>query len=687
METLYFNNWHIAELIGSGAFGSVYKIVREDFGEKYYAAMKLIDIPQSEDEIRALSAEGMSQADISDYYTGMAQEIVEEFKLMSKLKGHSNIVSYEDHMVLPKENGIGWTIQIRMELLTPLQEYVQKHDMSLRDVVALGIDICKALELCEKHHIIHRDVKPENIFLSENGDFKLGDFGVAKTMEKTMSNLSKKGTRAYMAPELARQELCTGNVDIYSLGLVMYRFLNHNRLPFLPKYPEKIKFSDREKAEFLRFSGADVPLPQKGGAELGNIVVKACAYSPEKRYQNPHELRADLEEIYKHIPEESIECKVENIPSLSGHYIATGEEERTINIFRTAVPSMKSCAEKSLTEQPGRISPMQEEIAEIQENIADTEEDTASEEDVRENEAKREDEMYAMDEAQEETYATDEAQEETYAMDEPQTEAIAEAPAASEAKTERKGKGRKLWILLLLALLAGAGIFYVYFMSSDNEMPDFIGMKEEQAAEFLKEKEIQYQVHQYYNDDFDKGKIYKQSPESGTEVNEDTKVVLYVSKGKDLRVEMPSLLNLKKSDAAESLDKINLKYTFKKKYSTKYKKGRVCKQSKKKGAKLKAGTTVTVWISKGQKPKKETANNLSPSGGGGSTQSNYVSVPSLTMYTRSEAIAKLRNQGLNYSVSYVSDGYPEDIVTGQSIGSGRSVQRGTTVTIYVDNGE
>lgn len=632
METLYFNNWHIAELIGSGAFGSVYKIVREDFGEKYYAAMKLIDIPQSEDEIRALSAEGMSQADISDYYTGMAQEIVEEFKLMSKLKGHSNIVSYEDHMVLPKENRIGWIIQIRMELLTPLPEYVQKHDMSLRDVVALGIDICKALELCEKHHIIHRDVKPENIFLSENGDFKLGDFGVAKTMEKTMSNLSKKGTRAYMAPELARQELCTGNVDIYSLGLVMYRFLNHNRLPFLPKYPEKIKFSDREKAEFLRFSGADVPLPQKGGAELGNIVVKACAYSPEKRYQKPHELRAELEEIYKHIPEESIECKVENIPSLSGHYIATGEEERTINIFRTAVPSMKSCAEKSFVEQPEEISPIQEAIAEIQETMP-------------------------------------------------------EEPAGSEERDESKGKGGKLWILLLLVLLAGAGVVYGYFMSPNNGVPDFVGMKDEKAIEILKEKEIQYKIHRYYNDDFDKGKIYKQSPESRTEVNEDTKVVLYVSKGKDTRVEMPSLLNLKKSEATESLDKLNLKYTIKKKYSTKYKKGRVCKQSKKTGAKVKAGTTVTVWISKGAKPKKQTTNNSSSSGGAGSTQSSYVSVPSLTMYTKSEAIAKLRNQGLNYSVSYVSEGYPEDIVTGQSIGSGRSVQRGTTVTIYVDNGE
>ena len=412
----------------------------------------------------------------------------------------------------------------------------------------------------------------------------------------------------------------------------MYRFLNHNRLPFLPKYPEKIKFSDREKAEFLRFSGADVPLPQKGGAELGNIVVKACAYSPEKRYQKPHELRAELEEIYKHIPEESIECKVENIPSLSGHYIATGEEERTINIFRTAVPSMKSCAEKSFVEQPEEISPIQEAIAEIQETMP-------------------------------------------------------EEPAGSEERDESKGKGGKLWILLLLVLLAGAGVVYGYFMSPSNGVPDFVGMKDEKAIEILKEKEIQYKIHRYYNDDFDKGKIYKQSPESRTEVNEDTKVVLYVSKGKDTRVEMPSLLNLKKSEATESLDKLNLKYTIKKKYSTKYKKGRVCKQSKKTGAKVKAGTTVTVWISKGAKPKKQTTNNSSSSGGGGSTQSSYVSVPSLAMYTKSEAIAKLRNQGLNYSISYVSDGYPEDIVTGQSIGSGRSVQRGTTVTIYVDNGE
>ena len=89
---------------------------------------------------------------------------------------------------------------------------------------------------------------------------------------------------------------------------------------------------------------------------------------------------------------------------------------------------------------------------------------------------------------------------------------------------------------------------------------------------------------------------------------------------------------------------------------------------------------MTVWISKGPKPKEQDTNSTS-------STSSYVSVPSVTMYTKSEAIAKLRNQGLNYSVTYVSEGYPEDIVTRQSIGSGRSVSKGTTVTIYVDNGE
>ena len=113
--------------------------------------------------------------------------------------------------------GIGWDILIRMELLTPLIDHIHKEKLSRKDVIKLGIDLCKALELCQKYNIVHRDIKPENIFISDNGDYKLGDFGIARTLEKTTGALSKKGTYVYMAPEIYRDEEYGSNVDIYSL--------------------------------------------------------------------------------------------------------------------------------------------------------------------------------------------------------------------------------------------------------------------------------------------------------------------------------------------------------------------------------------------------------------------------------------------------------------------------------------
>ena len=85
--------------------------------------------------------------------------------------------------------------------------------------------------------MIHRDIKPQNIFITSKGDYKLGDFGVARTMEKTMSGMSKKGTYNYMAPEVYHR-VNTGLVsDQYSLGLVLYWLLNEKRMPFLPLPP------------------------------------------------------------------------------------------------------------------------------------------------------------------------------------------------------------------------------------------------------------------------------------------------------------------------------------------------------------------------------------------------------------------------------------------------------------------
>jgi len=218
---------------------------------------------------------------------------------MSKLKGNSHIVSYEDHQVIKHENGIGWDILIRMELLTPMMSYMKTTSITKRDVIKLGIDMCRALELCQKYNIIHRDIKPENIFISDSGDFKLGDFGIAKEVEKTQSGLTKTGTQTYMAPEVYKGQPYGSSVDMYSLGVVLYRLLNHNRAPFMPQYPNPISYSDRERALIMRMGGHQFPAPSgvEEGCRLAEIAMKACSFNPENRYSSPTQMREDLEAI------------------------------------------------------------------------------------------------------------------------------------------------------------------------------------------------------------------------------------------------------------------------------------------------------------------------------------------------------------------------------------------------------
>ena len=290
-------DWNIVSCLGEGSYGKVFEIERSEFGQTYRAALKVITVPQSKAEIESILSEGMSTPQAEAYFHGIVEELVHEFSIMFKLKGTANIVSCEDLRVLEHPDGIGWDILIRMELLHPLLPYVYEHPMARRDIIRLGIDICKALELCQRYNIIHRDIKPENIFISDNGDYKLGDFGIARTIERTTSGLSKKGTYSYMAPEVYIGKKYGFSVDTYSLGLVLYRMLNKNRGPFLPQPPEAITYDNREQALARRVSGEPLPRPFYGEGRLGEIVLKACAFDPKDRYSSPQQLRQELEAI------------------------------------------------------------------------------------------------------------------------------------------------------------------------------------------------------------------------------------------------------------------------------------------------------------------------------------------------------------------------------------------------------
>ena len=284
-----WNGWTVEKILGQGSFGKVYHIVKEEYGNRFESALKVISIPQNESELESVRSQGLDEDSARSYYMSLVSDISNECALMYRLRGNSSIVSYEGHSVVEATDRFGWDIFIRMELLTPLVEYMHDHTFSETDILHLGTDICRALDACSKYNIIHRDIKPENVFVTRTGRFKLGDFGIARKMEET-SGMSRKGTLNYMAPEMLRGEKYNQTVDIYSLGIMLYRLSNSNRAPFLPPYPERVTYADKKKAYERRLTGEPLPPPCNAGNELSDIILKACAFHPADRYQTAAEM-------------------------------------------------------------------------------------------------------------------------------------------------------------------------------------------------------------------------------------------------------------------------------------------------------------------------------------------------------------------------------------------------------------
>jgi len=322
-------------MIGEGSFGKVYRVKKQEFDKTYYSAVKHITIPQTNQDLRQMRAEGLNDRSAREYLQALVTDIIREIDLMSEFRGNSNIVSLEDHQVIERKDELVWDIIIRMELLTSLPDYVNEHPLQSDDVIKLGIHICRALELCALNSTIHRDIKPDNIFISRYGDFKLGDFGIARQIERTTSGLSKKGTYAFMAPEIFRGDEYGANVDIYSLGLVMYRLLNSGRLPFLPQYPKTITPKDRDASLMRRIKGESIPPIADLDVPLNTVILKACAFDRRSRFASAKEMRVALERLSNRPLPEPEDYKTDLLPQQRKAAAQTPQPEQDLQQLNT----------------------------------------------------------------------------------------------------------------------------------------------------------------------------------------------------------------------------------------------------------------------------------------------------------------------------------------------------------------
>ena len=297
-----WGEWYVDSLIGKGSYGDVYKIYKTQNGKRIEAAAKYISIPRDENERNSIYSTGaaIDEDSFKSICDSRADTMSKEIKLMTALKGHDNIVGYEANLISEKKDEIGWDIIIRMELLTPLERYLAKNEFTVKDAVRLSVDICKAIDACNKNNIIHRDVKIENIFVDANGNFKLGDFGVSRTSSGKTTKGTVAGTESYMSPEMLKKEQYNSSIDIYSLGVVLYRLLNKKRNPFLPA-DGPITDADIEYAERRRIEGeVELPRPKFADDNLYAIIKKACAYDMHDRYSSALEMSNELEKVLEY---------------------------------------------------------------------------------------------------------------------------------------------------------------------------------------------------------------------------------------------------------------------------------------------------------------------------------------------------------------------------------------------------
>lgn len=281
-----WDKWEIENKIGSGLYGTVYKIKSADDGKDVFGAVKHIELilPENADEI----VKDENGEDIS-VKEKLLNEYLNEIETNYSFIRSKHLLVYEEHMVYETENG--YDIFIRMPYCQSLTDILSKGELSDKEKLQLGIDICSALADLQRRGVFHGNIKPNNIFRNEKGKFVLADFGIEKRPDSVLNKKAVKDTVAFMAPELQENKGDNKTADIYSLGLLMYKLHNSNREPFIEG-----NSSAEEKSEAIlkRIKGVPFPAPENADKNLAKIILIACQFSPDARWMNADSFKSAL---------------------------------------------------------------------------------------------------------------------------------------------------------------------------------------------------------------------------------------------------------------------------------------------------------------------------------------------------------------------------------------------------------
>ena len=509
------NRYEILEKIGEGGMADVYKAKCHLLNR--YVAIKVLKKEYSTDEtfVKRFRTEAQSAAALT----------------------HSNIVSVYD---VGSEDGINYIVMELLETKT-LKDYIEENGAMPSDLVLkISAQIASALETAHKAHIIHRDIKPQNIVLNRNMVAKVTDFGIAKITNVPSSTITSFGSTIgsvhYFSPEHAKGGYTDEKSDIYSLGVVMYEMAT-GKLPFDADSAVSVALKQIQEDPI-----PPIEVNPKVTVALNQIILKALQKSTTARYQSATELISDISQALLK-PNSLILRPISSVEAGATQVIPTFNGED----YEEKVPNLRS-------REPRRA------------NVIST--------------------RSALNNEQRE-------------IDEENKE-----PEAPKKKKIKKSVIIAIILVVILIGLVAGFLFYSHKkvnedLNKEIEIPNLVGRSYDDVVEEYSKQGIEVIKDKVeYNSEIQEGNIISQSPEKGTKTK-DKKVNVIVSRGEKL-VEVPDVTGKDIKVATYELeDTLGFVVEREDVVSEKVATGIIISQSIKKDEKIPYGSTIKLEVSKG----------------------------------------------------------------------------------------
>lgn len=528
LGTMLSGRYEVLKRVGSGGMADVY--MAKDHKLNRNVAVKVLKSEYVEDEkfLKKFETEAQAVARLS----------------------HPNIVNIYDVGI---EDGINYIVMELAEGIT-LKEYIRKKGyLSPKETVEISTQIASAISHAHKNHIIHRDIKPQNILVSDTGIIKVTDFGIAKaTSSNTVtSTATAMGSVHYISPEQAKGRFCDEKSDIYSLGITMYEMVT-GHVPFDHENGVTIALMHLQN-EITPPSQIRDGMPDS----LEKIILKCTMKKPEERYQTADDLIADLRLVFE---------------DTSGGYVGVVpaiDDSPTIMIDQN-----------ELTQRIN--TPKKDQKIQQEEPLKDEEQNA-----------------YLDEDDEEESGMNSKIEKLVIVLAAVVGAIILISIIVFVVKSSGVFKSGKSTTTTSIGTTAESNDTESKKYTVDN----YIGMSLSAAREKIDGK-FKIKVEEEYSADYAKGLVIRQDPESDTELEEGKTLTLVVSKGTrtEDKVSVPEVVGKMESSAKSELEAAGLKVSVKTKYSTDVAKGKVIFQSPGSGNQVTKNSTVVITVSQGEKP-------------------------------------------------------------------------------------